>query len=259
MERIYFDRRVNSKKPSTIRNTKAVCPFCDRAQLAGIIDEQDDIILVNNKFSTLDNADMFVLIESEICASDMHMHSLPKIEQLLTYGLNKWQELEASGKYKSVAFFKNKGALSSGTIKHPHMQLIGFRDQDCMKKIQLENVLGHEVLIEGLVPFTLSDIPILSFLEINIEVSLDMAKFAKTVSFLANYMEEIYWGDSASYNFFFYNIDGRRFLKIMPRYATSAISVGYDICQMYKADQLAEYEELIKEAYKKWNNNKCKK
>ncbi len=253
MENIYFDRTINSKKPSTIRNSETACPFCDRSQLAGIVDEQADMILINNKFSTLENADMFVLIESKECMSDMNTYSLAKIEELLTYGLAKWEQLEATNEYQSVAFFKNKGALSSGTIKHPHMQFIGFRDQDCMKTIELENVQGHQVIIDGLVPFNLSKLPISSFLEINIEIPTDLSRFAKTVSFLASYMEEIYWGDSASYNFFFYNIDGRRFLKIMPRYATSAITVGYDIRQIYRDDQLQKYEQMINESYLLWN------
>lgn len=253
MEKIFFDRSVNDKKPSTIRNHKTSCPFCDRTQLAGIVDEQEDILLVENKYSTLENADMFVLIESEQCASDMHTHSLEKIEKLLTYGLNKWQELEQTEKYKSVAFFKNKGPLSSGTIKHPHMQFIGFRDQDCMKKISLENVIGHDVIIEGLVPFNFSTLPMYSFLEINVEVSSDMKIFARTVSFLTNYIEAIYPGDSASYNFFFYLIKGKRYLKILPRYASSSITIGYDMCQVYKPEQLLNYEAMIKEYYTKWN------
>ncbi len=254
MEKIYFDRNINSKKPSTIRNRESACPFCDRSQLAGIIEECEDLILINNKFSTLQNADMFVLVESNICESDMHIYDLDKITNLLQYGINKWIELEATGKYKSVAYFKNKGALSSGTIRHPHMQLIGFRDQDCMKSITLENVTGREVLIEGLIPFNLSNNPVVSFLEINLKVTDDIRKFARTVSFLANYMEEIYWGLEASYNFFFYNIEGERYLKIMPRYATSAITLGYDICQVYTEEQLIEYEHLIKQSYRNWND-----
>lgn len=255
MEKIFFDRSVNAKKPSTIRNHKTSCPFCDRTQLARIVDEQEDMLLVENKFSTLENADMFVLIESKQCLSDMHTHSIEKIESLLTFGINKWQELEQTGKYKSVAFFKNKGALSSGTIKHPHMQFIGFRDQDCMNKVCIENVIGHEVIIEGLVPFNLSTLPTYSFLEINVEVPSDMKKFARTVSFLANYVEESYLGDNASYNFFFYLVEGKRFLKIMPRYASSALTIGYGVCQVYKPEQLLNYEMIIKESYTKWNED----
>ncbi len=258
MEKIYFDRKTNSKKPSTIRNRESSCPFCNREQLAGIVDECDDMIFVNNKFSTLENADMYVLIESNICESDMHTHSIDKVTTLLNFGINKWIDLESSGKYKSVAFFKNKGALSSGTIRHPHMQIIGFRDQNCMNSVKLENVLGHDVIIDDLAPFNLSDNPIVSFLEINIKLIDDIEKFARTVSFLANYMEEIYWGAEASYNFFFYNINGDRFLKIMPRYATSAITLGYDICQVYTEKQLEEYELMIKNSFETWKD-KCKK
>lgn len=252
MERIYFDRKVNNQKPSTIRNQDASCPFCDYHNLTGIVDEQEDLILIKNKFSTLENADMFVLIESRSCDKDMDTYSIEKVESLLSYGLSKWQQLEASGKYKSVAFFKNKGALSSGTIKHPHMQLIGFRDQNCMNKVSVENVSGHRVEIDGLLAFNLSDLPLVSFLEINIEISSDLYKLAATVSFLASYMEEIYWGNTASYNFFFYLIDGKRYLKIMPRYATSTITIGYDICQIYKPEQLEEYEQQLKLAYDRW-------
>ncbi len=252
MNTIYFNRKVNMQKPSTIRNTKTSCPFCDRSQIAKIIEEQDDMLLIENKFSTLKDAMMLVLIESNVCESNMHTYDHDKLKRLLEFAITKWIEYEQTNEFKTVALFKNKGLHSSGTIRHPHMQIVGFKDQDCYEQIKLENLQGHSVKIDDM-EFNLSTLPLISFLEFNIKVTDDFNKLAKTVSLLTKYIEETYWGAEASYNFFFYNLNGKRYLKIIPRYPTSAINIGYGIVQIYDQEQLAEYEQAIIEYYNKLN------
>lgn len=251
METIYFNRAVNSKKPSTIRNSKTTCPFCDTSQLAAVVDSQDDMILVQNKFSTLKDANMMVLIESNVCDSNVHTYTIEKLTELLKFAIEKWISFEQTGEYKSVALFKNKGLHSSGTIKHPHMQIIGFKDQDCHKQIKFENLEGHSINIGGDIEFNLSTLPKISFLEYNVEVTTDYPKLAKTLSLITKYIEETYWGPEASYNFFFYNIEGKRYLKITPRYPTSAIHIGYGLVQIYDEQLLNDYECSIRDFYNK--------
>lgn len=248
MNTIYFNREVNNKKPSTIRNKRQLCPFCDTSQLANIVDQSGEFILVENKFSTLKDALMLVLIESSECKSNMHTYSLSHLTDLLSYALNAWNEYEQSGKYQSVALFKNKGLHSSGTISHPHMQIIGFKDQDIYSSIKLEHLEGHQVVIDD-IEFNISNLPLISFLEFNIKLSDDINALAKTISFLTKFIEKTYWGAEASYNLFFYNIDGVRYLKIMPRYPTSAINIGYGIVQIYDQGLLEQYAQQLKDYY----------
>lgn len=249
MNTIYFNRAVNMKKPSTIRNSEISCPFCDRSQLAEILEEKDDVLLIKNKFSTLKDANMMVIIESNDCDSNMHTYSLEKLESLLTYAVHKWIEFEDTKQYASVALFKNKGLHSSGTIKHPHMQIVGFKEQDCNQSISIEQLSGYPVKIDDF-EFNLSTLPRVSFLEYNIELTADFKKLAKAVSLITKYIEANYYGQEASYNFYFYNLGGKRYLKIIPRYPTSAIYIGYDIIQIYNQEQLTEYAVDIEKYYK---------
>lgn len=246
METIYFNREINSKKPSTIRNKKTVCPFCDHSQIQNILEVEDDIMLIENKFSTLKDALMLVVIETDQCESDMHEYSIEKLTKLMTFAISKWKQYEDSGEYKSVALFKNKGLHSSGTLSHPHMQIVAFKDQDCHSGFGLENLQGHEVNIDGM-EFNLSTLPQVSFLEYNIKFDNNMIKLSRTLSLLLNYIEANYWGDSASYNLFFYNKAGDRYVKIIPRYPTSAIKIGYNVTQIYDEKLLTSYEQSIRD------------
>lgn len=253
MNTIYFNRKLNNKKPSTIRNKETSCPFCDRNQIAGIIDEQDDMILIKNKFSTFKDAMMLVLIESKQCDSDMHTYSIAKLESLLGYAIKTWSDIIASGEFENVILFKNKGLHSSGTISHPHMQIIGFKEQDTYTRVSTENLQGFEIAVDD-IEFNLSTLPLISFLEFNIEITEDIHKLAKTVSFLTKYIEKTYWGPEASYNFFFYQIDGKRYLKIIPRYPTSAVHIGYGIIQLYDNEQLQDYHDSLTEYYSEFKS-----
>lgn len=249
MQKIYFDRSINNKKPSTIRNSKIECPFCDIENLHGVIDQQDDIILIENKFPTLENSKMLVLIESADCDGNPDTYSIAENRKLLTYALEKWEEYNDNPQYKSAVLFKNKGEQSSGTIKHPHMQIVAFEDIVVNDHVSIEHVTGFDVEIAGLAKFNLSNSPLISFLEINLCLEQDLDAVAKTIKFLTMYMEEIYWGPTASYNYFFYNIEQKRYLKIVPRYPASSITLGFGVVQVYKDELLAKYSNEINDYY----------
>ena len=125
-----FDVSAARHKPETIRHREQACPFCDRANLTDVIATEGDMIFLRNKYNVIEGADQFVLIEGRECQTDMPDYSQAKMHRLIAFGLHHWQTLLHSGRYEEVLFFKNFGPLSGGTIRHPHMQLVGFPKLD---------------------------------------------------------------------------------------------------------------------------------
>ena len=48
---IRFDIALGKSKPENILHRENPCPFCDRAHLENIIDEEDGMILLRNKYN----------------------------------------------------------------------------------------------------------------------------------------------------------------------------------------------------------------
>ncbi len=260
MELIYFDRAKNLAKPNTIRNKQTQCPFCDKEQLSTIIEEHLDITWVENKFPTLKNTYMTVIIESANCKEDMHLYDDDKLKQLLNFSVDRWLAMCANKTYQSAIMFKNKGPLSGGTIKHPHMQIVGFKCNNGYSQITKENFQGLKIELSNQIKFTISDLPFNSFLEFNIKfLENQLEDMCDTIKFLLNYIEDNYHGNlEASYNLFFYNLDEELYVKIVPRYPTSPIQIGFGIKQIYNQQTLNEYIAIFKQYYKQYQANKNK-
>ena len=228
---IKFNTDIGRTKPATLTHADAACPFCDVEHLTDIIETDDDIIFLRNKYNVIEGADQFVLIEGRECNSDMPDYPQEKMRRVIRMGVRQWENLLASGKYEEVLFFKNYGIMSGGTIRHPHMQLVGF------PKLNSE-LLFDEVELRGIViaqrdgvEFNVSNCPRVGFGELNVVVerggSLDtLADFIQiSVHYAMNCSNKKF----TSYNIFFYRRAGRIFAKVMPRYATSPYFVGYNI------------------------------
>jgi galactose-1-phosphate uridylyltransferase len=54
-------------------------------------------------------------------------------------------ELELRKDFKSVILFKNHGPLSGGTIRHPHMQIVGLEQVDYKENIKFECFEGATI------------------------------------------------------------------------------------------------------------------
>ena len=121
-----FNTNIGRQKPENIVHSEAACPFCEPDKLTGIIETDGDIILLKNKYNVLEGADQFVLIEGSECWADMPDYTPEHMHRLIAFGMRHWARLRRSGKYEAVLFFKNYGHYSGGTIRHPHMQLVGF-------------------------------------------------------------------------------------------------------------------------------------
>jgi galactose-1-phosphate uridylyltransferase len=227
-----FDVITGRKKPESIINKSAACPFCDRAALTGILDQEGDFLLLKNKYRVLADSFQTVLIETRDCKSELSEYSPDYMRRLLRFAMKNWFKMINSNEYKSVILFKNHGALSGGTIRHPHMQIVGFYHMDCFAGITERDFSGRLIFKKNDVELNLADYPRIGFVEFNVklndrkEESIDNAAefIQKSAHYFMNHQPNCH-----SYNIFFYLVEEKIRCKILPRYATSPLYVGYDI------------------------------
>ena len=246
---IGFDITLGKQKPENIINKENACPFCDREHLTDIIDTDGDIILLKNKFNVLEDADQFVLIEGKNCHSDMPYYTKDYMHRLMHFAIRHWQALMDSGKYRTVIFFKNYGPMSGGTIRHPHMQLVGFRRLDEQLLFDPKEFLGIPIDQKNGVVFNLSTYPRIGFCEFNIvPESNDLINdTADYIQIAVDYIMHHFSRRCTSYNIFFYSDHGRMRAKIMPRFPTSPLFIGYNI--HFRPNNLEAIAADVKQLY----------
>ena len=228
---VKFNTDIGRTKPENLVHAEAACPFCDVANLSGIIDTDDDIIFLRNKYNVIEGADQFVLIEGRDCHADMPAYSTEKMRRVIRMGIRHWEKLLASGKYEEVLFFKNYGVMSGGTIRHPHMQLVGFPALKSELLFDEAELRGIFIAGRDGVELNISNCPRVGFGELNIVVERggNLDTLADFVQVAVSYVTKFFSKHGTSYNIFFYRRDGKIFAKVMPRYATSPYFVGYNI------------------------------
>lgn len=226
-----FDSDIGSQKPESIINTAASCPFCAQEKLEGIIERRGQMLLVKNKYPVLKDAFQMVLIETENCFSELSLYDHKHLHDLLNFGIEKWLELKASGQFASVLFYKNHGPLSGGTIRHPHMQIVGLKYIDYQERIKEEYFTGIFIHQKNSVELNLSIKPRVGFFEFNIILGdlRDINDMADHIQIVVTYALNHFNKKCNSYNIFFYQYKGKIIAKIMPRFVTSPIFIGYSI------------------------------
>ncbi|OEH92437.1 DUF4931 domain-containing protein [Bacillus solimangrovi] len=246
---LHFKSSMSKSKPENIVNRQTTCPFCDTERLTNILDRDGSIIWLENKYPTLIDTYQTIIIETDQCESELSEYDQEHIRKLLNFTMNKWFDMQNSGKYASILLYKNHGHLSGGTIKHPHMQIVGLQNVDYKTNIQLDHFKGEIIDQARNVSLTISDFPIVGFTELNIKMDEhyeqdDIDQLAiylqSCTHFLLNYIK------CNSYNLFFYKIDKHIYVKIMPRFVTSPLFVGYCIPQIsdHKYEIIKNMQEL---------------
>ena len=228
---IRFNTDVGKAKPENIVHPDNACPFCDVANLTGILDTDGDIIFLKNKYIVIETADQFVLIEGSECEVDMPNYSREKMRRVIKMGLKHWRKLLDCGKYEEVLFFKNFGPMSGGTIRHPHMQLVGFPKLNSELLFDPAELRGIVIARQDNVELNVSNFPRVGFGEINVVVE-EGGSHDTLADFLqigVHYLTNFFRKNLHSYNIFFYHRAGIIYAKIMPRFATSPYFVGYNI------------------------------
>jgi len=228
---VKFNTDIGRTKPENLVHADAACPFCDVEHLTGIIDTDDDIIFLRNKYNVIEHADQFVLIEGRDCDSDMPDYTAEKMRRVIKMGVRHWKNLLASGKYEEVLFFKNYGIMSGGTIRHPHMQLVGFPRLNSDLLFDEAELRGIVIGERDGVELNISNCPRVGFGELNVVVepggSLDA--LADFIQVAVHYVKNFFNKRTNSYNIFFYRRAEKIFAKVMSRYVTSPYFVGYNI------------------------------
>ncbi|MBS4213317.1 DUF4931 domain-containing protein [Neobacillus rhizophilus] len=242
---LYFNTSIGVKKPENYRNKEQACPFCAREELTDLIEVDGPIILLKNKYPVLENAYQTVLIETDDCHAELSTYSKEHLHRLIRFGLKHWLEMEESGGFKSVIFFKNHGPLSGGTLAHPHMQIIGLNDLDYKEKVEPEMFDGIVIAEENGVRFTLSTKPRVGFYEFNMEMPEFgyQERFAEYMQMAADYILHHFPFKATSYNIFFHHLDGKIYAKVVPRFITTPLYIGYGLPQVpnnlnWMADEL---------------------
>ena len=249
---IGFDVTLGKSKPRTLINEAAPCPFCDTANLKNIIEQDGSIILLRNKYNVIEGSEQFVLIEGDLCQGDMPDYSAEHMRRLTAFGIKHWRRMLKSGKYETVLFFKNYGPLSGGTIRHPHMQLVGFPQLNTDLLFDPKEFDGLPVAEKNGVALNVATYTRIGFGELNIvpERECDMDTLADFIQICVDYLMKHFNAHCHSYNIFFYDNGGKgdRFLvKILPRFATSPLFIGYNI--HFLPNNLPSIVEELKEFY----------
>lgn len=233
-QHLYFNTSIGVKKPENIRNKQQPCPFCDREQLTDILAEEGPILLLKNKFPVLENAFQTVLIETDDCQAELSTYDGDHLHRLLQFGLKHWLEMEESEAYESVIFFKNYGPLSGGTIAHPHMQIIGLHDLNYKENITETAFSGIMIKEENGVQLTLSTKPRIGFYEFNVMMGDHhyQEEFGIYLQKAAHYILNHFPFKASSYNIFFHHLDQQVYAKIVPRFVTTPLYIGYGLPQV---------------------------
>lgn len=248
---LIFLNDINKDKPNEFQNINMnECPFCNRSKLTDIIDEKGPFILLKNKYPTIKDTYQLVLIETYDCNTQMGEYSEEYMEELIRFGIKHWLELERSGKYKSVIFYKNHGPRSGGSLKHPHMQIVGIDDIDYKLRIKDEYFEGLEIHKSNNCLVNLSHRPFNGFSEFNIIINDDLCalnELACNLRKIVHYLLNNYFVKCDSFNIFFYHLKEKIICKVMPRFTSSPLLLGYGIRQISSCER--EIVDKLKSLY----------
>lgn len=230
-----YNLDIGKTKPDTVHRDETYCPFCDVAHLKNIMETRGHMIWLENAYPVLRDSWQTLIIETDDCDGDFSSYDPSYAVQLVRFGLEKWQQVKDMHTFKSVVFYRNHGYMSGGTIHHPHSQIVGFKNYDYHEDIQLYHFIGTPILQEEGIEINLSKRPIIGFYEVNLILS-DAKKLPAFVQYMqktAAYFMNGFIKHNDSYNIFFYDFpeNDNLYVKIIPRFLTNPLFVGYLISQ----------------------------
>jgi galactose-1-phosphate uridylyltransferase len=175
-----------------------------------------------------------VLIETASCDSELSLYPKQHLYRVLHFGVKHWLAMEKDPSFASVIFYKNHGPYSGGTIRHPHMQIVGLHNIDYRQYVKPEYFVGELIDEKNGVALNLSSLPRIGFFEFNIiGKTLDqLEQTADYIQTIAHYILNHFHRRCKSYNLFFYHVNDSVSIKLTPRFVTSPLFIGYDIPQL---------------------------
>jgi len=248
---LIFDTNIAKNKPENIRHPHNNCPFCDPTTLTAVLAQDADRIWLMNKFPTLQATWQTIVIETADHDGDIATYSTEQNRAVFGFALKHWQEVIASNRFESVLLYKNFGPHSGGSLRHPHMQIVGLDDVDGYGNVVPANLSGYPVVTNGSLSVTVSDQPVMGFVEFNVATAwADHDQLADAVQKVVQYtLNDYFKGRCDSYNLFFYPVGDRVVCKIDPLFNVSPYYIGYRLSQ---ADTPARMREIAAEVRTKF-------
>lgn len=235
---LIFETSVAQNKPDDNRRPTGYCPFCDVEALENILDRDGDSIWLVNKFRTLRDTMQTVIIESARHDGDISTYGRAENRRIFRFALSCWDRMISSGDYASVLMYKNFGPLSGGSLKHPHMQVVGLYHDDGYANVDPKNLAGLPICETQGIEVNASTEPVMGFFEVNVLMPRQANgavrdAFADAVQETVRYvLNEHHGGRCTSYNLFFYHMMGKTACKVVPRWVTSPYFIGYKLAQV---------------------------
>ena len=246
-----YNLDIGQTKPDNVHRQEDYCPFCDVEHLTNVMETRGHMIWLENKYPVLKDCWQTIIIETDDCNGDFAKYPADQALDLIRFGLEKWQQVKDMGRFQSVVFYRNHGFMSGGTIRHPHSQIVGFEDYDYHDDISAANLQGHEVLSSTAMNINVSEMPNIGFYEFNLILKdrEQLAPFVHHMQQTADFMVNKFVHHNESYNIFFYDFPGddNLYVKMVPRFLTNPLYVGYKIIQVANV----EHRNHVIEEYKK--------
>lgn len=244
---IFLPHAANGK-PQHLGSEKAGCPFCDYAEEENILRTAPNLFWIRNKYQTLQDTVQTLVIEHPDHNKDISTYTKAENRALFHFAFDCWSKMMSDPRFESVLFYKNHGPFSGGSLKHPHMQIVGLDKLDGEAHIHEENFEGIEVFSDEKTMITFSTKPIMGFLEINLLVG---AKAPDAIDTLADYVQKTvdyvlhtyHHGRCDSYNLFLFKKGDQYIVKLTPRFIVSPYFVGYRLSQNFSEEHLLALRE----------------
>ncbi len=205
------------------------------------------MIWLMNKFPVFDHTYPTVIVETSVHDTELTEYTADKLHQVISFGLEKWTQMEKDGCFKSVLYFRNYGPGSGGSQRHPHSQIIGLENYDYTDNIDNENFLGTVFHEDENCYASLSSYPICGMGELNVTLKSDghPDTFADAIQRVARFILHDFPIPCTSYNLFFYHLKNIH-VKLFPRYTASPLYMGYRITHVMDEDSQQHILDTLK-------------
>ena len=130
------------------------------------------------------------------------------------------------------------------------MQIVGLKEIDYRVKLKDDYFEGIDVHNSPKCVVNLSNKPIGGFSEFNIIISDNLSgldELAINIKKIAHYILNNYFAPCDSFNIFFYHWKKSIICKVMPRFTTSPLLLGYEIRQVPNSGKMIA--QRLKELY----------
>lgn len=249
-------------KPENIRNVNGWCPFCHPEQLTDIFRREGDLIWLMNKYRTIEDTVQTIIVESSDHAGDPSNYSADEMRRILRFSVDCWHEMRLTGRYDDVLMFKNFGPLSGGSLRHPHLQIVGL-ERCAGTPRPIETMLsGAEAWSSPCARALVAAHPLVGPDELTLVANdgrdpSSLAELADLIRAAVTYVLDTYRGGRCgSYNLFFYEDEAawctpsgpavagtaeaqaRIVCRVVPRWPVSPYQIGYGITQVSSAVEL---------------------